>query len=342
MLRIAGNESGERRVQQVDDDHYARVAKKLSRGGMIPFLGAGANLCDRGDEEWRPGQPFLPSGRELAAYLAAEGLYPKPEDGDLMRVSQYVEHADGEVELYRYLREVFAGEYRPTSLHRLLGRVARDLAAAGLPQLLAVTTNYDDLLERALHDEGLDCDVVWYEAKQLSADRRKFVHKAPGTDLVVIQSGNDYPGLPMTLERPVVLKLHGCVDREQTHGGVADSFVITEDNYIGYLTGSDVRSQVPIALVDRMIDSSFLFLGYSLVDWNMRVILNRIWGSSMLGKKSWAVQREPSDPDLSKIERTLWSKRENMDVDLVYCELGEYVRQLEARLPAAAATTPAP
>jgi hypothetical protein len=326
----------------IDDDHFVRVARKLSRGGMIPFLGAGANLCDRGEEAWQPGQPFLPSGRELAAYLAEEGLYPKPDDGDLMRVSQYVEHEDGEVELYRYLRQVFAVDYPPTSLHRLLARVARDLAAAGQSQLLAVTTNYDDLLERAFSDQGLDYDIVWYEAKQLSADRRKFVHKAPGVNAVVIQAGNDYTGLPMTLERPVVLKLHGCVDREPTDGDVKDSYVITEDNYIGYLAGSDVRSQLPIALVNRMLDSSFLFLGYSLADWNMRVILNRIWGSTKLGTRSWAVQREPPDPDQSKIERTLWSKRENMDVELVYCELGDYVRRIEARLPERAGATPAP
>ena len=330
-------------MQQIDDDHYARVAKKLARGGMIPFLGAGANLCDRGDDAWQPGRPFLPSGRELAAYLAEEGLYPKPEDADLMRVSQYVEQADGEDELYRCLREVFSGEYQPTSMHRLLARVARDLAAGGRPHLMAVTTNYDDLLERALGDVGLDYDIVWYEAKERSADRRKFVHKAPGAEPVVIQSGNDYKTLTMTLERPVVLKLHGCVDREPKQGEVKDSYVITEDNYIGYLTGSDVRSQLPIALVNRMIDSSFLFLGYSLADWNMRVILNRIWGSSVLDKKSWAIQREPSDPNVSKIERTLWNRRENMDVELIYCELSEYARQLEARLPApAAAVKPGP
>ena len=318
-------------MERTDDDYYAWIVKKLSGGRMIPFLGAGANLCDRGAAAWEPGGPFLPSGAELAAYLAEQGLYPKPEDPDLLRVSQYVDRAAGEDELYLYLREVFVADCPPTSLHRLLARVARFLASERLPQLLAVTTNYDDLIEKALAEEGLEPDVVWYEAKQNSVERGKFLHCAPGGSPVVVDVGNAYTGLPMVLERPVVLKLHGCLNRASA-SATDDSYVITEDSYIDYLAGGDVRSQVPIALLNRMTDSSFLFLGYSLSDWNMRVILNRIWGTSKLGTKSWAIQREPASPELSKIERTLWNKRENMNVTLVYCELGEFVRELETRL----------
>ena len=80
-----------------------------------------------------------------------------------------------------------------------------------------------------------------------------------------------------------------------------------------------------------MTSNSLLFLGYSLSDWNLRVILNRIWGTRKLVVKSWAIQREPADPKVSKIEQTLWDARDN--VELVYCELSEYVRELEARLP---------
>ena len=79
-----------------------------------------------------------------------------------------------------------------------------------------------------------------------------------------------------------------------------------------------------------MTSNSLLFLGYSLNDWNLRVILNRIWGTRKLVAKSWAIQREPADPKVSKIEQTLWDARDN--VELVYCELSEYVRELEAKL----------
>jgi len=294
---------------------------------MVPFLGAGANLCDRGGETWAEGRPFLPSGKELAAYLAARGRYPDPADLNLLRVSQYVGAARGEDELYLFLREVFDADYEPTPLHRLLARVARQLDAAGSPQLFAVTTNYDDLLERALADEGLEFDVVWYDAKQNSPDRGRFFHRAPGKEPKAIARPNKYAALPVALERPAILKLHGCLIRESA---VDDSYVITEDSYIDYLSIGDLGALIPIALWQRLTSSSLLFLGYSLSDWNLRVILNRIWGTRKLVGNSWAVQREPDDPNVSKIEQTLWVKRAS--VELVYCELEEYTRELGARL----------
>ncbi len=42
--------------------HCFLVTKRMLEGGVAPFLGAGANLCGRGDEPWRPGSAFLPSG----------------------------------------------------------------------------------------------------------------------------------------------------------------------------------------------------------------------------------------------------------------------------------------
>jgi hypothetical protein len=317
-------------VEKADDDHYASIVEKLAGGRMTPFLGAGANLCDRGNEAWKQGRSFLPSGSELAGHLAKRGRYPEPKDGDLLRVSQYVDAARGEDELYLYLREVFDSDYPPTSLHRLLARTARLLGEADLPQLVVATTNYDDLVERALVEEGLEFDVVWYEAKQNSPEHGRFLHRAPGEKPVVIARPNKYTGLPIVLERPAILKLHGCLDRESASD---DSYVITEDSYIEYLSGGDVGASIPIALWQRLTSTSLLFLGYSLRDWNLRVILNRIWGTRKLVGKSWAIQREPADPTASKIEQTLWETREN--VELVYCALSEYVKELEARLPRA-------
>src|SRR5580765_4776038 len=314
-------------MERADEDHYFSIAEKLAGGRMIPFLGAGANLCDRGDEPWEPDSPFLPSGSELADYLASRGRYPDPGDHNLLRVSQYVGAARGEDELYLFLHEIFGLDYQPTSLHRLLARSARLLAETGKPQLLAVAANYYDMLERALADEGLEFDVVWYEAKHNSAAHGRFLHRAPGKKAKAIARPNKYAGLPIELERPAILKLHGCLSRESAGD---DSYVVTEDSYIDYLSGGDVGAQVPIALWQRMTGNSLLFLGYSLNDWNLRVILNRIWGTRKLIAKSWAIQREPSDPKVSKIEQTLWDARDN--VELVYCELSEYVRELEGKL----------
>jgi hypothetical protein len=50
----------------------------------------------------------------------------------------------------REIHEVFNADYPPSSLHRLLARLSAMLRKHGREQLLVLTTNYDDLVERAL------------------------------------------------------------------------------------------------------------------------------------------------------------------------------------------------
>ena len=309
-----------------DDRHYALVAGFLGSAEVVPFLGAGANLCDRPDEApWALGQ-FAPSGGELARTLAERSLYPD-RDLDLLRISQYVDATLGERQLYRYLHSIFDSDYPPTSLHRLLARLPPAMRERGSQQPLVLTTNYDDLVERALAEAGEAFDVVWYEAKR-GPQQGRFLHRTPSGDVIPIERPNKYTGLDLD-ERSVILKLHGAIDRTDAN---RDSYVITEDSYIDYLVGGDVGEQIPVALRERMADSHFLFLGYSMRDWNLRVILNRIWGARQLDLKSWAVQREPADAGTREVEEALW--RDRGDVDLLYVPLAEYVMRLEAVLAA--------
>ena len=310
------------------DRHFSLVAGLLADGEVVPFLGAGANLCDRpAGVGWELGV-FPPSGLELAARLAEKSRFPDRGDPDLLRIAQYVDAVLGERDLYRYLREVFDVDYPPSSLHRLLARLPAILRDRGRPQLLVLTTNYDDLVERAFDEAGEAYDVVWYEAKP-GGLRGRFMHRTPAGDVVAIKLPKKYTGLALA-ERPVILKLHGAIDRRESRG---DSFVVTEDSYIDYLTGSDVGSQIPFSVRERMEDSHFLFLGYSMRDWNLRVILNRIWGARQLDIKSWAVQRAPLDEGARAVEEKLWQDRG--DVELLYAELKQHVEGLEAALATA-------
>ena len=110
-----------------DDVHFGQVVRRLADGRVVPFLGAGASLCDRPERTlWEAGS-FVPSGRELARALAERSQYPDPDEPDLMWVTQYLVAVMGERSLYRVLHDVFSADYAPTSLHRVL---------AGLPELL--------------------------------------------------------------------------------------------------------------------------------------------------------------------------------------------------------------
>lgn len=306
---------------EADDVHYSILAEFLADGRVVPFLGAGANLSDRPKEEaWELGR-FAPSGRELAEQLAARSRYPDT-DLNLLRVSQYVDAILGEGELYDALHEVFDSNYPPTSVHSFFARIPALLRERGRPQLLLLTTNYDDLLERALLDAGESFDVVWYEAKR-GPSQGHFMHRYPDGRVVTIERPNEYTELDLD-ERPAILKLHGAIDRVEE---ARDSYVITEDSYIDYLVGGNVDAQIPFLLMERMVESHFLFLGYSMHDWNLRVILTRIWDAEHLNLKSWAVQLAPANAGRRRVEEALW--RDRGDVDLLYVPLAEYVRRLE-------------
>jgi hypothetical protein len=309
-----------------DDSHYFFVGKRILMGRVIPFLGAGVNLCAREPgAAWRQGRD-LPSGGELAEHLAGAYRYPPNEALDLLRVSQYVDALLGERVLYDELRALFAVDYEPNDVHRFLASLPAALRAKGSPQQLIVTTNYDDVLERALEAAGEAYDLVWYEAKRRGHCGR-FYHRPPGGAPALIERPNEWAdALPD--ERPTILKLHGAVDRADAD---RDSYVITEDNYIDSLARGDLAGQIPATLLSRMHNSHFHFMGYSLRDWNLRVILSRIWGQQKLDLKSWAVQRGVDD-----LERRLWEERG--EVDILDVPLSDYIRRLvdEVHLAAAA------
>ena len=49
----------------------------------------------------------------------------------------------------------------------------------------------------------------------------------------------------------------------------------------------------------RMRNSHFLFLGYGMRDWNLRVILHHIWSQQVRKMGSWAIERDPDPIDAS-------------------------------------------
>ena len=302
------------------EEHYGRVLQAITDGTVVPLLGAGANLCGRPTPTpWRHGQ-FLPSGDELACYLAEKFSYPQKEARELARVSQFAAVRMGSGELYQKLRKVLDADYPPTSLHQLIATLPSTLQAKGYgPQYqLVVTTNYDDVLERSFRAVNEPFDVVSYIAD--GEQKGRFLHWPHTQEPRLIEKPNEYA---LSLDRTVILKIHGEIDRTNAD---RDSYVITEDHYIDFLTRSDIAVLLPPTLVAKLRRSHFLFLGYGLRDWNLRVILHRIWGEQKLSFKSWAVQLNPD-----YLDREFWQKR---DVEIYDVRLEDYVTELNRRLAA--------
>ncbi len=263
---------------------YPFILDKLNSSKVIPFLGAGASLGERlPNEIWKKDKKFLPLGSELANLLAETTVFPSEEAIDLTKVAQYYNVVIGRRGLHDELRGIFNCDYPITSLHTFLASVDAPL--------LIITTNYDDLMERAL-------DAINSELGVKPRPYDVVIHttdvKSKGEHLLWWPYGAAEPDekanpnkLDINLdERTVIYKMHGAVDRSQPD---RDQYVITEDDYIDFLVRMTKNKAIPSIFAEPFQTRHFLFLGYGLNDWNLRVVLNRI----PKGLKSWAIQHQP-------------------------------------------------
>jgi DNA-binding SARP family transcriptional activator len=300
-------------VQPPEDasDETDEVWRAILAGRLVPVLGTGVTL--------NGGTDSLPPRDELAAYLARTFDCPRAHAGDLAKVAQYVVVTRGIGPLYDELHTIFDRDFEPQAAHRFLADLPPLLRGAGAAQQLIVTTHYDCALERAFDDAGEPYDVVSYIS--IGRDRGKFLHRSAEGDARVIHLPNAYAEVPLE-RRPVILKIHGEVDRGPARE--SESFVISEDDHIAYLAETGLGGVLPVTLAARLRRSHFLFLGYGLLDWSLRVFLHRLWSDAQADYRSWAVQ-----PSAGAVEREFWKRR---GVEPSSRDLDELVALLRARL----------
>jgi DNA-binding SARP family transcriptional activator len=278
-------------------DHFEDVVRTMLGGRVVPVLGTDV--------------------AELTAQLARRfGYLDDGAGATLPRVAQYIVVMKGSGPLYDGLHELLEADLAPTPLHRFFASLPPLLRERGAPHQLLVTTSYDTALERAFEEAGEAFDVVSYLAA--GRNRGRFCHLSPDGAVRLIEEPNTY-ATELSLERnTVILKLHGQVER--TPSREWESFVVTEDDYIDYLAQTEVAAAVPVSLAATLRRSHFLFLGYTMADWNLRVVLHRLWGDQPLSYRSWAVQPEPKP-----LEREFWRRR---DVEVAELAFDEYAEAL--------------
>jgi hypothetical protein len=294
--------------------HQARVASLMrGTGHVVTVLGSGVN---KGCE------PLL-DAENLASDLARRFSYePRSSRSHLAEVAEYVERTWGKPDLYLSLKENLAVEFKPSAVHEFLAGLPARLQELGLPrrQQLILTTSYDTALERAFEAVPEPFDLLVYIPSS-----GRFRHFPWETEGELIVEPNRYHGLPigddLELTRTVIVKIHGAVNAEVDHAG--GDYVITEDNYIDYLSGASIEQIVPSQVVEQLRSSHCLFLGYDIRDWILRVFLMRMWPGGIMAS-SWAVD-EAADEFAGK----LWRE---CGAEVVPESLGDYVNALAASL----------
>jgi hypothetical protein len=302
---------------------YGVIWNRLKSGKVIPFLGAGASLVGRlSAVAWDPQHPqFLPSGRELSRFLAHESSFPSqdPQDiDDLAKVASYYAIVSGRRSLRDRLHEVFGYEFTCGPLHHYLASIPTPL--------LIVATNYDTFIEQAFLAANKPYDLVIHPA-----ERKDFANAVwwwpHGAPEPVVVPPNE---LDIDLDKTTVIyKMHGTIQHKTDKW---DSFVITEEDYVDFVSRMTANAAVPSLFYEYFRTRSFLFLGYSLRDWNLRVVLKNL--DRYLGRRrgtsdddddeplpSWAIQYQPSE-----LERRLWEKR---NVNIFDMTLDDFVVKMQ-------------
>ena len=176
---------------------------------------------------------------------------------------------------------------------------------AGLPFGLILTTNYDHLFEAALR-------VAVAKNGRMKDPRVLVYNKTP-------ENRKDGP-LDLQDDEPVVFKMHGDYDDNE-------SMVITEEDYIQFIEqmGSERTHPIPENIRARVRNWPILFIGYSLKDWNLRVLLRALsWNIKPADLKlSFSVDPFPDD-----VVMTVMANSSKRQVQFLAHDLWDFVPAL--------------
>jgi len=286
----------------------AMLPKKLldgiRSGECVLFLGAGvhAGPPEGSDYEYADAdRPLLV--RELVQRLAEDcdfqRAFPQADHPDeyplnLARVSLFADtpKGGGRKNLVDSLRTHLQQGKRPSRALRAL---------AQMPFKVIVTTNFDTLVDTALAEAGKKPVRLWYDPSP----------NHPTEDMT------DEP----TEESPVLYKIHGDFDKPE-------SIVITDEDYITFVQrmgDSDRFHPVPLTVREKMRKWPTLFVGYSLRDYNLRLLFRTLrWRiDEARFPLSFSVDRGP-DPLIQQV----W-ENERQYVLFVVSELWKFVPHVQ-------------
>lgn len=228
------------------EDVLGLIADAVGQQRCILFLGAGVHAPPPDESRFvYPSEQRPPIGATLSRKLAADcnlsGRFPNEDPSNLQRVALFYEIGRSRRQLADAVTDAVQIGKRPSPM-------LHALAQLGFP--LVITTNYDQLFEGALMGVGKQPRMSIYTPNlEATADYRD-----PRAD------------------SPIVFKIHGDIQRPET-------IVITDEDYITFVLRMSNKEQydpVPLGLKYYLTSWTTLFVGYSLLDYNLRLLFKTL------------------------------------------------------------------
>jgi len=170
-----------------------------------------------------------------------EARFAGEDPGNLQRVALAYEIDSSRARLVDAIIDAVDTGKAPSPMLRALAR---------LDFSMVITTNYDQLFERALREAGKQPRVAVYNP--------------------VAEPTTDFRNA--TPQSPVIYKLHGDIAHRE-------SLVITDEDYIQFvmrMSDKDPYDPIPLSLKFYLTGSTTLFVGYSLLDYNLRLLFKAL------------------------------------------------------------------
>ena len=286
---------------KLEEKDWERLLQRIKDGKCTPFLGAGVSAGK------------IPVGSQIANEWAKKYDYPMEDSYDLIRVAQFVAVTEDAMtpkeemckKIKEQLKEVAPSYFEiPDEPHGVL---------ADLPLPVYITTNYDDLMVRALKSRG---KTPIQEICRWNKYLKQF--KLTSSDFVP------------TPEKPLVFHLHGFYE-------IPESLVLTEDDYLDFLAAiSREQNLLPPRIQEAFTDSSLLFLGYRIADWDFHVLFRILAGYLEIStrRKHLSVQLVPGDVSEAQKEKALkYLDRyfDELDIKVYWQDCREFAAELRTR-----------
>lgn len=217
-------------------DYIELLREKAEKDKLVIFVGAGVSCNTKGMPSW---SELIQKMAKTLGYSKCSNCKHKKENctDNCLFIEDY--SSDEFLKIPQYLYNKNQEQYRQMILENINGgqEIDAPLSSAifDINPVHIITTNYDHLLETSKNEFCEQYQVIIHDGDLLNTEKSKYI-----------------------------IKMHGDL-------GDPDTIVLKEDDYLNY---SQEHILIELFLKSLLTDHIILFLGYSLNDYNIKLIIS--------------------------------------------------------------------